>query len=392
MALIPANPPNLDDLILRVEELSLQKFKKKPVILYFPRSQLRKALFEILNKDYSESLAKKESLYLNLMGFTEKRKNIKRMRLQLFMDNVNGFYHPLKKEIWLREEFRQLDVLNTMLIIQELRYAMQDQYFQASDQLPELSVFDDRRLAGQAAITGDAIFLMVKQSGFSSDVMSSCEQQSDALLSFTPIGNMVALMKAPQILRANLVMPYMEGLAFYEEILKKEKMKGVKQVLKRIPQSTAQILHPDKYLSGELPEKVHINYQPPDFKIFHSGVIGEYNLNILLNFNGSDQSYASGWAGDWFEIYLNGSAYCLVWKACFEKTKAGSHFYYDFKRFLEQMYKLNFKEDQLSGKTFLAAESISGYFFLGNYQGTIFYMRTNNRNLINMFISGGKYD
>jgi hypothetical protein len=172
----------------------------------------------------------------------------------------------------------------------------------------------------------------------------------------------------------------------------------VNKLLDNLPDSTEQILHPGKYLKREIPEEVIISYKPRGYQLYHSGIIGEYLLRILVQPRDSftKKPYAQGWGGDTFHVYKHepGPSYFLAWESSWDKEIFGSHFYSDFKRFLQSRFPIDFKAGKVKGIPFVAGRSQKGedYFFLMKSGNKLFFARTDNRKQMNAFIYGGNYD
>ena len=180
-------------------------------------------------------------------------------------------------------------------------------------------------------------------------------------------------------------------------ILKKKRWKGVNKILISPPVSSEQVLHPEKYLKKEMPVRVDIRFKPEGYTLCHSGVIGEYYLNILVLTRNTYKDFAAGWGGDRFEIYRDesGSSHFFIWESSWDSQEACANFYHVFKQFLERTYKINFREGKTKGYSFLAGKSAaagSGYFFIYKQNNRMFYVRSNDRKQINTFIDGGNYD
>jgi hypothetical protein len=296
-------------------------------------------------------------------------------------------------------EYRAVDLINAMVIVHELRHAVQDAHFDLSGILGKYSLYDDRGLAVRSAVEGDAGLVALIFNGFEPGVMST-SFSSDPLISFSPIGNTAQLYQAPDIVRYRFTMPYLEGLRFVAAVLKKKKWKGVNKILKSPPESTEQVLHPGKYLKRESPIPVVVQYKPEGYEHYHSGVIGEYYLNILLMEKPANRyvDHAVGWGGDTFHIYIDPSSYFLVWKSVWDEDRFCANFYHGFRRFIESRFQVNFKEGDTRGSLFIAGRSgvpgILGndYFFIRKARNQMMVVRTNNRKEMNKFIYGGNYD
>jgi sarcosine oxidase delta subunit len=138
--------------------------------------------------------------------------------------------------------------------------------------------------------------------------------------------------------------------------------------------------------------EVRIGYCPVSGQLVHSGVIGEYFLNVLLANGAEIGDPASGWGGDFYAIYHNANSTMLFWEAQWDTPGDCSRFLAVFRNFLEKYFKLSFRAGQNKGRSFMAGNSEAGYFFLYQDNARLFYARTNDRGQINELISGGNYD
>jgi hypothetical protein len=388
--------PTIEDLKKRVEEIGKLKFKTDIPVKYFSKVRMQKYISTRVEEEYPNERAAKDALFIQLMGFSNKELDLKKIRKKIFINNAGGLYNEKTKELFALNDYRTVNMMNAMIIVHELRHALQDAHFNLSEILGQYSDFDDRKLAVLSAVEGDATFVMVIFNNFDPEVLSSTIS-SDPLISFSPIGNTAQLYQAPDIVRHQLTMPYIKGLRFVSAVYKKKKWKGVNKILKLPPDSTEQILHPEKYLKREQPIPVAIDYKPDGYNLYHTGVIGEYYLNILLKLKSKDNyiDYAFGWGGDSFNIYKNASFYFLVWKSVWDKETFCSHFYFDFKRFIEKRFQVDFKKGNIKGSLFIAGQSRasgSDYFLIRRIRDRVIYVRSNDRNQMNKFIYGGNYD
>ncbi|MGD2085581.1 MAG: hypothetical protein PVH61_05275 [Candidatus Aminicenantes bacterium] len=389
----------IDALKEKVAVLGKLAFKGDVPINYVNKVRLKKYISAFFDKEYPEQLSRKENEFIRLMGFADNDANldVRNIRKRIFLDNTGGLYNEETDELLVLVQYRELNYLNSMVLVHELRHALQDQYFNLAGILDSRSFsdFDDRRLAVLAAVEGDATFLMVQYSGLDADILAS-SPSSDALMSFLPTAKPSLLYREPEIIRNQLMMPYIHGLRFVSAVFKKKKWKGVNRILLLPPASTEQILHPEKYFKREAPKEVLIQYKPQGYQLFHSGVIGEYYLKVLVKSREdyTYKDYARGWGGDTFQIYKNADSYFLLWESVWDKDIYCSNFFSDFKRFIEKRFDVNLKNGNVKGIGFIAGKSDAreDYFFLMKLKDRIFYARSDNRDQMNALIYGGNYD
>src|SRR6185295_539520 len=185
----------------------------------------------------------------------------------------------------------------------EYDHALQDQHFSVFKDQKGITDQGDRILARQAVYEGDASLTMAQ--------WAAGNLRPDELLqilgaSADPTAG-AALSRAPAILRAPLQFPYTTGLNFVSAAYGQGAWPAVDAFYGRMPESTEQILHPDKYAAAEAPVKVTM---PADLaKRLGTGwsvplqdTFGELQLGIWLQEGGVDQTAATaaaaGWGGD----------------------------------------------------------------------------------------------
>lgn len=400
---IPAqHPTGVDILKKRIAKIGKLPFSRHVPVRYMDNEELRKEVAKRFDSEYSRDLAKKEAVFIRLLGYTDETLDIFQARRRITLDNVGGYYDRVNKELLTLNEYRSVDYVNSMILLHELRHSLQDIYYDVQSLLDSRSYsdFDDRKLALLAALEGDATFLMVQCSDLDPRLLAST-QTADALISFAPVAKASMLYREPLVIKKQLVMPFIQGLRFFNHIFKKKKWNGVNRVLKRPPLSSEQILHPKKYLKNEKPIAVSIRYAPRGFKLYHSGVIGEYYLNVLLSPMSQQEEFdfAGGWGGDLYHIYRDPAKpnYFLLWKSQWDKQIFCSHFYTDFKRFLEWRFGVRFKKGKPAERPFIAGRGVNAtgkeeYFFLMKFEDRLIYARSNDKNQMNTFIYGGNYD
>ncbi|MCP5051440.1 MAG: hypothetical protein GY940_30010 [bacterium] len=405
-------PKGIDLLKKRIAQVGKLKFRQTVPIRYVNKSRLKDYIKSRFQKEYSPELSAKDAVFIRLMGFVDRTIDVRKVRERILLNNVGGMYDDKTKELVVLDTFREIDYINSMVMIHELRHSLQDSYFNLTQLLEKnaFSDFDDRKLALLAAMDGDATFTMVQCNGLDAGILTS-SYTADALMSIAPVPKTSLFYREPAVIKYQFIMPYLEGLRFVNMVFRKKKWKGVNRILGRPPISTEQVLHPNKYFNREYPVNVGIQYRPEGYELFHSGVIGEYYLNILLKPEGQEEivDVANGWGGDTFHIYKHPQerSYFLAWESEWDKDIFCSRFYSDFKRFLENHFKVNLKKGTASvsikpGKkgaetvsTFWAGRGGIGekdYFFITKSETKIFYARSNNRKQMNTFIYGGNYD
>jgi hypothetical protein len=109
----------------------------------------------------------------------------------------------------------------------------------------------------------------------------------------------------PPLLDHFLFDPYVDGSAFVQQILRARPGISLGSLLRSMPVTEEQILHPQKYLQGDLPTPIDLSSMidgiPAHWQPYHRNELGERDLRLLLTLNGSTPGAAaraaSGWDG-----------------------------------------------------------------------------------------------
>jgi hypothetical protein len=223
-------------------------------------------------------------------------------------DFVGGVYGLLEKNIagFYDDDDRTMFVLDDLsleaaeeTLVHELEHAVQDQHFELGKMLDYRPGDSDRVAAGQNIAEGDAMaamFEVTAGSAFNVDI---------GKLRFAMIAS-VALTEGgetPRVLQSSLVVPYIDGFRFVQGLRERGDWEAVDDAFRKLPFSTEQLLHLDKYDVREPPVAVPEPPQPAaGWSKQDADVLGEQGLRIVLEQWASDNDEAAqaaaGWGGD----------------------------------------------------------------------------------------------
>lgn len=236
--------------------------------------------------------------------------------VQLLREQVAGFYEPRTKEFYLAAWLPIAD--QKRVIAHELVHALQDQHF-------DLRRFEnwpkgdsDAELAAHALVEGEATLVMIEydfeQQGMKLDMNkigsltdNMIEQDSDSDAKAYPV-----LANAPKVLKENLQFPYIYGAGFVGAVLKNRSWHALDTSYARLPSSTEQIMHPERFLVRDNPVKIELpdlaGSLGPNWKKADNDVNGEFGyLVALAEFipKRTARAAAAGWGGDRYALYEN---------------------------------------------------------------------------------------
>jgi len=186
----------------------------------------------------------------------------------------------------------------------ELTHALQDQHFNLKrfDNWPKGD--SDAELAAHALIEGDATLAMTLY-------LTKHPMIALAFIRTSQETSSVQFKQAPRALQLSLLFPYNEGSQWATQVYRRGGWEMVSNAFTKLPQSTEQIIHPEKYFSYEAPAKLALpnlrRALGPGWKQIDNDVNGEWGyylvLDEYLNNPSVSRTAAAGWGGDRFAIY-----------------------------------------------------------------------------------------
>jgi hypothetical protein len=224
--------------------------------------------------------------------------------VKLLTEQVAGYYDPRVQRFYLAD-WIELEGQKPVMA-HELAHALQDQHFNLRrfEKWPKGD--SDAELAVHSLIEGDATLAMTLY-------MAKNPLVALAFVRSIATSNTASehFKQAPRALRETLLFPYEQGSEWASRIYKRGGWSLVSASFTKLPQSTEQILHPDKYLSYEAPVKINLpelrGSLGPGWKKLDADVNGEWSFYLILdqflNAPAESKRAAAGWAGDRYAFY-----------------------------------------------------------------------------------------
>ncbi len=287
----------------RVAEIGGVAFRNPVSLDYLDQAGLARYLGELIDAEYPQQVADADRRALVAFDLLAPGLDLRALRSRLLLDNVVGFYdeRPGRKRLYAVSSDHSLTAMNRIVMVHELRHALQDQYADLHATLPRsVGDFDDRRLAFMSLLEGDATLVMTR---YLETLFPLGGALSEMSLPEPPIEG------APAVLRDQLVRPYVVGLDFARALERRGGWAAVRDAWSRPPRSTEQVLHPEKFFAGEEPQGVSIPWAPAAGRLLLEGVLGEAFSGTLL---GGDSAATQGGGGDLFRCWDLGSGRTLL--------------------------------------------------------------------------------
>jgi hypothetical protein len=268
------------------------------------RAEIEHMIIKNLDSDTTPAEMHATEVLLRAFGLAPSDFAYRPFLIKLLTEQVAGYYDPKAQEFYLAD-WIELEGQKPVMA-HELTHALQDQHFNLKrfENWPKGD--SDAELAAHALIEGDATLAMT---------LYMAKYPMVALAFIRSLGSQQTsseqFKRAPRALRESLLFPYEAGSTWATQVYRRGGWDLVSKAFAKLPLSSEQIMHPDKYFSYEAPMKLTV----PDLKVqlgptwkrIDSDVNGEWGCYLILDefLNNATESKraASGWGGDRFVIY-----------------------------------------------------------------------------------------
>ena len=222
------------------------------------------------------------------------------------LPNLPPYYDPADRSINIpRPEYLQEGADLESIMAHELTHALQDMHFDL-DRLLTSATNSDQLIARQALVEGGATLVELLVENARADMAPDSILQrviNDALNVMPPEG-------PPGFLFEQYHTPYVRGQAFVFALKRYGGWDAVNRAYINLPASSEHILHPDKYIAGESPEKIALPAlaREPfagDWESLDRNTLGELGFRNIFNAFDIDTARvaAAGWHGDQYAVF-----------------------------------------------------------------------------------------
>jgi len=301
-------------LMLDAEESRGLPFISVPAVTILDVTDFSERVRTALEHDLDpEELAAQEALF-KLLGLLDDDVDLQSILVELYTEQVAGFYDPDAKELVVPVSVDGITPLQKIVIMHELTHALTDQHYDFNDEyerrLDEGNGDDATSLL--ALVEGDATY----QQFLYLESLSPAEAASAAIEALSIDTSLLDL--APQWMQQELAFPYENGLRFVGEIVATGGLKGVDEAYQDLPISSEQILDPSKYQRSEQPDDLpSLTATLAGWNLVDEATFGEWGIRLILSdtlLPGVTTQAAAGWGNDSYRLFIRGDDTAIVWQ------------------------------------------------------------------------------
>lgn len=284
------------------------------------------AITERLTAEMEEEDLEKARIVYAALGLLPEDTDVRELLERVLGEQVVGYYDTDNHRLAVREDMaRALRresrstgsaaglAEGTMTLVHEMVHALQDQHMNLHA-MREIERDSDPGGAFMAVVEGDATLAMlgygIEAAGGRLDQITRNPGVMRSLISQTPSFGGGELGSSPAILRYTLVSPYLDGVMFAATLHGRGGWRAVDRAFAQLPQTTEQVLHPERYYAGELSDPVAIPPLPPieaaGWTMLEEDSLGELEMAVYFGQGMADEidrPAAEGWGGDRLRVY-----------------------------------------------------------------------------------------
>jgi hypothetical protein len=339
-----------------VQELRQLNFKTEVPLVVMDRQQARLVIEREVTRDHDPAAVRRAAEIGVLTGLYAPGIDLNAETMRALSSRMVAYYDPQDREmilvgdrpapgLWstIKRFFghSHKDSTSNILVAHELTHALQDQHFGALSEVDRISDDDDRRLALNSVVEGDATMVGY---GYKTGLIDS--ETVTAML--TRLDDMPRLfsVQAPGVsaaLRDALTFQYTDGTRFVAEVYQRGGWSAVNELYRSPPSSTRQIMNSALYFSHSAPPTITLGGWQRTLRGWHEvaeNTYGEFLLRVILTRGASGKGSAGlarAWRGDRMAVLQRGGATAVIWIVVFDDDADAAAFARTYGRILERI-------------------------------------------------------
>jgi hypothetical protein len=362
--------PKIEKAVEKIRQRTFEKSCKKGVK---NTKQIHNFLSKRFEEEFNADIAAFYTALYREFCLISKDTDLRKVLINLFTGQVAGFYDPREKTFYLSDK---ATFMTDAIIAHELTHALQDCHLPLEKTLylqdlafnPFSTVRnDDIYLARISFLEGEAQivtskFIAKKGLMFKPDYLKMSDYG-------TLISSQIQMSLAPPVIANQLMFPYTKGHHFMQILYRIEGWKSVNEAYSRLPRSSEQIIHPEKYVNKEDPVFIVIpglaKLKKDGWKQAGRTCLGEFMINEIVRTMTSGfpkgVRASCGWGGDTIYLFTKDRTNFILWYTVWDSEKDANEFFIYFQDGLRRKYLKKGIKTEKTGMSFLLKGSRCRY-------------------------------
>lgn len=323
----------IEERVAKLRELPIKKSVGKGI---YTRDQLLDFILESFDEELPDEKAAAWEASLKLFGMIPPDMELKQTFVDFLVSQVGGFYDPETKTLNCISS--KLAFLQHIVMAHEILHSLQDQYVDLEAYYRTVEFNDDLLGARQAVIEGEAQHMtMLYASAYPMEMAEGMADAKAEDVALFALEQFAAQAGAPPYFLETMTFPYIGGEKFIRAAMDEGGWAMVNALYKSPPQSTEQIIHPEKFFGfRDAPVKILL----PDvsaelgegWEKLTENTLGEFQVSVLIKLTADPiraMRASAGWDGDTYAVYGHGESgrNLMVWALTFDTEKDAAEFF-----------------------------------------------------------------
>ncbi len=265
-------------------------------------AQLAAEMEKLYQEESPPELVAANERFYKALGLLPPDASLGDLTVEMLSGGVAGYYRDDQETLYVVSRSGEVGANEKITFAHEFNHALQDQHFTIFKDQEDVTNRSDWLLARQAVYEGDSSLLMTL---WASENFTP-QEFTDLLAQGLNDPSSQMLERMPAILRETLLYPYTTGLSFAQgQFISGGGWAGVDALYADLPETTEQILHPEKYQAGESPVVIDVPDDlaariGPDWNLALDDTFGEFQTGVWLRDADAANATeaAAGWGGD----------------------------------------------------------------------------------------------
>ena len=312
----------VDSLRIYVEGATRLKFRHPPHYALQTPDQIKAYLRRQLDRKLPPGRLEAIAAAYHLLGLLPDTIAFRNAVLDFNAPAVAGFYDPETDTLYCRTGFGPAQVRE--VLTHEMVHALQAQYVNL-DSLVDPSRESDQAFAAKAVVEGQAMFARVRLLAGGRNIVAYTGVWN-ALVETVRLRTVATprTRRIPLLLRERFIAPYLFGAQFMSA-WQGYRWADTVPFGRLMPQSSEQILHPERYAAGDNP--IELAFTDSGGQIRTEDVLGELDVHLLEAQLAGARTLGKigvlGWAGDRYRVYDAPAGPALVWYIVWDDSNLG---------------------------------------------------------------------
>ncbi|MGZ8377947.1 MAG: hypothetical protein ACXW0Z_12005 [Gemmatirosa sp.] len=320
-----------------IERATGLRFTTPPKVEVRTAEQVRAFVQRAVDEPDARAELEGQAAAYKRLGMVPDTMDLRALLVRVLEEQVVGYYDPRSKTLYVVQGADSAAAAVTLR--HELVHALQDQH-RNLDSLLRLRGQADRASAAHAALEGQATWVQLGagvEAADGDDGWARTRAAIRANMDRTPV-----LASAPPIVRETLLFPYLGGA----ELARRLTDAGhPDSVLLRLPTSTEQVLHPERYAGGDdVGAPIGLVLPAPKAgTVSAENTLGEFETRLVLQQHLDDAALAAraagGWGGDRWAVLRTPAGDAFVWLTAWDGSLDAAEFFDAMTRVVSRLHR-----------------------------------------------------